>query len=321
MSGQRYEGIVFRPVDIQEDVDLDLDQKRDILAKVVRMETQDHWQVLGLPWNAPPDMVRTAYLDLVKVFHPDRYPGKRLGTYRARLEQIFRRLTEARDVLSQDGSRAEYARRTAPPEEVARAAARAIEDEERARERRARLERMNPQVARGSRARELLLRGRKRLEEGQPEAALGDFTTALAMDPTLAEARGLAEDARRRAAAKKGKELSDRARAAEAVGQLDTAQALADAALEASPGNALLAVHAARIAVKRGALDTALGHAEAATRTAPELGAAHEALGEVLAARGDRAEARKALQRALELDDKLEGARELLRKLRWSLFS
>jgi predicted negative regulator of RcsB-dependent stress response len=43
-------------------------------------------------------------------------------------------------------------------------------------------------------------------------------------------------------------------------------------------------------------------------------------LGEILLALGDRPAARKALERALDLDGGLEGAREQLRKLRWSLF-
>ena len=38
----------------------------------------NHWEALGLPWDAPAERAKAAYLDLVKVFHPDRYAGKRL---------------------------------------------------------------------------------------------------------------------------------------------------------------------------------------------------------------------------------------------------
>jgi predicted negative regulator of RcsB-dependent stress response len=48
------------------------------------------------------------------------------------------------------------------------------------------------------------------------------------------------------------------------------------------------------------------------------MAAAHEMLGEVLAVQGDKAAARKALEKALELDEGLASARERLRKLRWS---
>jgi curved DNA-binding protein CbpA len=320
VAGQRHDGMVFGPADLQEDVDLDVEQRREILATLARLEGADHWQVLGVPWNAPAGAVRAAYLEQVKAFHPDRYPGQRLGSFRARLEAIFRRLTEARDALSDDGARAAYAARTAPPEEVARAEARRLQDEQRSRERRARLARSHPVVARGARAREMLERGRRQLEEDRPSAALNDLLTALAMDPTLAEARALAEEARRRSSAEKARDLSDRARAAEMVGNLDLAQELAGTAATADPANPRFSLQAARVALRRGALQVARGHAEAAVRIAPTLAVAHEALGEILLAAGDRAAARKALERAVDLDGKLESAREQLKKLRWSLF-
>jgi len=320
VPGQRFEGIEFQPADLHEDVDLDLERRREILATQARLDGADHWQVLGVPWNASAEAVRSAFLEKVKVFHPDRYPGQRLGSYRARLEAIFRRLTEARDALAEEGARAGYAARTAPPEEVARAEARRLQDEQRSRERRARLARSHPVVARGARAREMLERGRRHLEEGRPTAALNDLLSALAMDPSLAAARTLSEEARRRASAEKAHDLSDRARAAEMVGNLDMAQELAAAAAAADPAHPRFAMQAARVALRRGALQVARSHAEAAVRAAPTLGAAHEALGQVLLAAGDRGAARRSLERAVELDGKLEGAREQLRKLRWSLF-
>ena len=56
--------------------------------------------------------------------------------------------------------------------------------------------------------------------------------------------------------------------------------------------------------------------ATAAVKSGPRSGAAHEALGVVLEAEGNKREARKELERALELDPRLEGAKERLRKLR-----
>jgi Flp pilus assembly protein TadD len=49
------------------------------------------------------------------------------------------------------------------------------------------------------------------------------------------------------------------------------------------------------------------------------MGLAHEALGLVLEAQGEKKEARRVLERALELDPRLEGARERLKKLRWGI--
>ena len=63
----------------------------------------------------------------------------------------------------------------------------------------------------------------------------------------------------------------------------------------------------ARLALERGAIETARLRAEAAVRSAPSLATAHEVLGEVLAVQGDSAAARRSLERALELDEGLTG--------------
>src|SRR5512137_635781 len=215
VKADRYQGFLFNPADLSEDVDLDVDRRREILYLAAQIDGWTHWQALDLPWNASASQARDAYREKAKVFHPDRFQGRRLGTFRPRLERIFRRLTEARDALSDEATRAAYARKTAPPEEVARTAVRRIEDDVRARERRARLARTNPMVSRVARVRELMERGRRAQEEERFGDAARDFLTATALDPTHAEARSLAEEARRRAAAGKARDLWEKARTAE----------------------------------------------------------------------------------------------------------
>ncbi len=318
VQADRYHGFLFNPADLSEEVDIDLDRRREILYFVASMDRWTHWQALDVAWNASVAQVRDAYRERAKVFHPDRFPGLQLGSYRNRLERIFRRLTEARDALAEESARADYARRTAPPEEVARSTARQIENDARARERRARMARTNPLVSRVARVRELLDRGRQAMAEERFADAARDFMTASAMDPTATEARTLAEQARRKASSGRAREQWEKARAAELQNDLDRAQMFAEAAADADPAEPRYGVYVARLALGRGALETARSRAEATVRSAPTLATAHEALGEVLAVQGEVAAARKSLERALELDAGLAGARERLRKLRWS---
>ncbi|MGA8890004.1 MAG: DnaJ domain-containing protein, partial [Anaeromyxobacteraceae bacterium] len=256
VKADRYHGFLFNPADLSEDVDLEVERRREILYLAASMDGWTHWQVLGIPWNAPGDRVRDAYREKVKVFHPDRYPGRRLGSFRSRLERIFRRLTEARDALDDDAARAAYARRTAPPEEVARLAARQIEDEERAKERRARLARTNPMVSRVARVRELVDRGRTAMAQERWADAARDFMTAAALDPSATDARTLGEQARRKAESGRARDLWEKARAAELQHDLDRAQFLAEQAVEAEPGEPRYVVYVARLALARGALET-----------------------------------------------------------------
>jgi tetratricopeptide (TPR) repeat protein len=318
LLGDRYSDFVFTPADLAEDVDLPLEAKKEILYLHGRLSKLDHWQVLGLRWNAPAAAARTAYIEKVKVFHPDRYAGRRLGSYLARIERVFKALTAARDVLGDDARRAEYARHTAPPEEFARLEARRLEDEQRAEERRRRLARGNPLVARASRVQELVRRGKQAAAEGKHARALNDFLTALGIDPRHPEARALAAEAKRLAGTERARELYDRALAAEAVGNRAAALLAMREAAEVDPASPRYGAAASRLALESGDQEAARALAEAAVRAGPRDGRALEALGAALAAAGEVREARRTLERALEVDGSLDGARSLLKKLRWS---
>jgi len=310
---------VYDPAALAEDVDLDLERRKEILRAEALAASGTLWQALGLPWNAPTSAVKGAYLDAAKVFHPDRYAGKRLGTYRARLERIFRRVTEARDVLGDEIRRAAYARTTAPATEFAKMEARKLEDERRSAERRARLARQNPLVARAARVGELVGRGKAALERGDFISAANDLQLAQSIDPSNAELSALATEAKRRGAAQRASEHFDKGMAAEAMGSFATAAAEYRTALDADPRHVRAAASGARMALKLGDLAAAREMAQAGVRAGPGVGVAQEALGLVLEAQGEKKEARRALEKALELDPKLELAKERLKKLRWGI--
>jgi tetratricopeptide (TPR) repeat protein len=321
VSDDRYKGFVFGAAELSEDVDLELDRRKEILFIDAHLGRWTHWEVLGIAWNSPPASARAAYVEQVKVFHPDRYARRRLGSYRARLERIFRRITEARDVLADEAKRAAYAKVTAPPEEFARMEARKLDDERRAEERRARLARQNPLVGRAARVGELLQRGKVALAEGRFSQASADLQLAAGMDPQNRELAALAADARKKAAVAKGADLYRKGLEAEALGNLSGALAAFREALEADPGLTRAASQGARAAARLGDLGAARALADAALRAGPRSGIAHEAIGLVLELEGNKKEARKALERALELDPTLESARERLKKLRWGFLA
>jgi curved DNA-binding protein CbpA len=318
LSVDRHQGFTFNATDLSEDVDVDVERRKDILFLEANLARFDHWKVLGLPWNAPAADAKAAYIERVKIFHPDRYPGRRLGSYRGRLERVFRRITEARDVLGDEAKRTAYARATAPADEFARLEARRLEDERRAEERRARVARQNPLVARASRVGELVKRGKAALAEGRLQAAANDLLLAQGLDPANAAVAALAAEAKRRAAAAKANELFQRGLEAQLAGRWSTALAAFRESLESDPGHVRSAAHAARAAVALGDLASARALADAAVQAGPRVALAHEALGVVLEAEGNKRDARKALERAVELDPRLDSAKERLKKLRWS---
>lgn len=319
MSGDRYRGFVFVPADLAEDVDLNIEEKKEIIFLHENLGRLTYWELLGVPWNAPPEAAMDAYRRQALLLHPDRHRGKRLGRFEARLATVFPKLNEAREALSDPAKRAAYVRATASPEDLARMRLRELEDERRSDERRARLARQNPLVARAGRASDLMARARAELEEGRWQQAANDFLTVAEMDPRNQEARKLAAEARKKAAASRAAEAYEKGLAQELAGQPHNALQIFRRALEDEPDNARYAVAASRAARTAGDLATARELAEKAVKLAPRQAASHEALAQAMAAQGEAREARRAAERALELDPTLEGAKAILKK-RWGIF-
>ncbi|HWA76361.1 MAG TPA: DnaJ domain-containing protein [Polyangiaceae bacterium] len=99
---------LYDPRELEEPADLDETRKRVILDTFYRLERLDHYELLGVPRGADKKAIRTRYHEVINVYHPDRYYGKQLGSFKAKLERIFQRVTEAHDVLSRSEARADY---------------------------------------------------------------------------------------------------------------------------------------------------------------------------------------------------------------------
>jgi tetratricopeptide (TPR) repeat protein len=102
------------------------------------------------------------------------------------------------------------------------------------------------------------------------------------------------------------------------MGSWQAALAAYRAAHEVDPTSVRALVLASRAALELGDAAAAREFAEQGIRVQPRNATAHEALGAALDAAGKRSDARKALERAVEIDPRLESARERLKKLRWS---
>lgn len=99
---------LYDPAELDEPADIDLERKRRILETYYRLDAITHYELLQVSPDADKKAIRAAYYELVNVFHPDRYYGKKLGAFKPKLERIFARLTEAYDVLTRNQARAEY---------------------------------------------------------------------------------------------------------------------------------------------------------------------------------------------------------------------
>jgi curved DNA-binding protein CbpA len=94
--------------ELEEDVEIPPERRRLILDAFYRLDSATHYQLLKVEPSADKRAIKNAYFEVVNVFHPDRYFGKRLGSYKPKLERLFARLTEAHDALTRAAPRAEY---------------------------------------------------------------------------------------------------------------------------------------------------------------------------------------------------------------------
>ena len=77
---------------------------REALAK---QKSQSHFEVLGVPDDAPTDGVRKAFMTLAKTFHPDKV-GRRSPELVELAGKVFARVSEAHDVLASPEKRQLY---------------------------------------------------------------------------------------------------------------------------------------------------------------------------------------------------------------------
>ena len=95
---------------LEEGVDLTEEQKRAILTKHASLAGGTYFTVLELPRSADKKALRAARDRISREFHPDRpaYFGRRLGSYKTKIAEIFEIAKEAYDVLSDDTRRETY---------------------------------------------------------------------------------------------------------------------------------------------------------------------------------------------------------------------
>ncbi|MGA9525458.1 MAG: J domain-containing protein, partial [Myxococcaceae bacterium] len=138
-----------------EDVDLPTERKKEILDLERALDRLDAFELLGLRPGATAEEAKQAWYEASRRYHPDRFFGKNIGSFRVRIDRIFKRLTEAYNTLSDPKKRAAYFAAhpelaAAPKPEAPAPSERTPLDPERAAERRERFAR-HPYLAKRGR--------------------------------------------------------------------------------------------------------------------------------------------------------------------------
>ncbi|NOK34066.1 tetratricopeptide repeat protein [Corallococcus exercitus] len=291
-----------------EEVDLDPEQKRDIIEMERSLDGMDHHAVLGVARGASPQEVKQAYYNASRRFHPDRYFGKNLGSFRARLERIFKRLTDAHNALS----------RQEPPRAPAAAPADDPESEARRAERQARLAR-HPYMARSHKLTELIARGKAATARGDFERAYQDFNHVLGLDPKNREVSQLLVEARRKHDLHRAQAEVERGQQLEMRGDFAGAQAAYKLAVSLNADNPEAAYQAARVGRELTQdPQEVLKLAQRAVELKPGRADYQLLLAQLLLVAGQKKQAKLHFEDVVRLDPDNADARAALKKLRWT---
>lgn len=323
----RYDGFIFDPAAMGEDVVLDEDAKKELLFLDAHLADMHHYDFLGVRPKTPDDEIRAAYLQLTRKFHPDRYYGKELGSFKERLSRVFQRIKEAHDTLTDEEAREEYDMVTevaATSEELdvlAKDQERVLRDERRKKERRDRLRKRSPIVSKRAKVGELQREAAKAAQKGDHRQAANLYQMALSHDPGNPELEALRDEERAAGASEKAEELLHRAGSEEVMGEPDRAMALRREALEADPDNMeLILMIVAFLSVKGGKEEEVLALTRRATKLGRYDAQAWTAHGHAHRAAGDKKMAKKAYETAIDIDQGSDDARAALKKMKWTLF-
>ena len=305
------------PIEIQQQV-LEFEPKLD----------GSYFEILGVARDAEERAIKRSYFALSKVFHPDRYFGRDLGPFGARLDVIFKKVALAYELLIDPTTRAEVERtlgsaHSPGPDATARTPEAGAPP--RKLTRRETLERLRRQfripeeilTERRFKARQFHEASRVACHQHNWKEAASSIRLAIAFDPWTddykEEFAGIQAEVNQLRAA----ELLE---ASGALGGSSASEALKllEEAMGYRPGDAEVHVRAARAACELEDFDRAHEYAERACELAPESASYKAVLARVLRRQGLRQKAKKVLDEASRLDPHDEEVMEELRRLRKS---
>ncbi|MCA2978124.1 MAG: DnaJ domain-containing protein [Myxococcaceae bacterium] len=291
-----------------ETVDIPQERQAEILALEAKLKAT-HFEVLGLAPGATSEEVRSAFHALSRKFHPDRFHGRQLGSFKGKIDAVFKRLIEANNVLTDAEKRQKYldenpGLRGSAGGAGAPSAAPAVktaDEEARDAERRARFAR-HPYLARASRTQEHITKAKAHIAKHEYSHAFSLLNIAAQMDPQNAEVKALLNDVRKKNDSQRSETDLKRAEELVSQGNDDLALQALRAAVNANASNHEAAYKAALILERKGAdVREITGYAQKAVDAAPGRVEYRVLLGRLLDAAGMKALAKKHFEEALRL--------------------
>jgi len=93
---------------VTEAVDIDEATRKWIDEVFPRLEELTYYELLGVARDASNKDIRRAYFRIAGTVHPDKFFKKNVGSYKAKIDRVFERMTYAYEELRDESKRKEY---------------------------------------------------------------------------------------------------------------------------------------------------------------------------------------------------------------------
>ena len=301
-------------------IDLPAEMQRELCDLEERADRLTYYDLLGVSAAADGAVIRRAFLERSKRFHPDAWYRKELGPFGPLLSKWFQRMSAAYQVLSDADSRAEYDnehrtelsevdRKAVQERELSRS-----EQERRLREGRERLLRTKG-FARVGAARKLYEQALEHAANGARSQAIAALKGARELDPMRKEiAAKLVEIEREQAKARAVSALS-LAKEREDRRKYGDAKTLYASAFQLDPTNFDAAMGAARCALEEQDLRSATSWGARAVELRPADAPARLFVAQIFIGAGMKARAKAELTALLDKNPDHKEAKALLKAL------
>jgi curved DNA-binding protein CbpA len=304
--------------EIDAGLDLSIELQQRILEFDASLERSYH-DLLGIGRGADNREIKLAYFRLSKEYHPDRYFRRNIGSYSPRLDRIFKKLSEAYELLSDPTTRAEIERDmidSEPPMEGAYGGAGGTSERIGADPRRRRAPEVPLRMRNLQRLRARFKVPKKAMLERQFKArqfyqsalaaghekrwleAAASMRLAIAFDPANAEFKKGFADIQADVHGVRAAKLIEQADSADAQGE---ALKLLEEALFYKPCDVQLNRRAADLCLDLNEFDRAREYAETLCEVEPDSAGNHLLRARVFRRQGIRERASEALERAAAL--------------------
>jgi curved DNA-binding protein CbpA len=183
-----YKSFIFNLVDLQEDVELTQAVKKDILFVYDNLNELTYYELFNIPSDANQELIKQTFLRLSKLYHPDNYFRKEIGSYRAKINAIYSALANAHHILMDNVAHSEYRRKLIEEVKIEPGPDDILEDphdRKRRLEAEAKKSRLmrNPLRAKVEKGREFFDAATKDMERQAWISAANNFKLALVYDP------------------------------------------------------------------------------------------------------------------------------------------